>query len=151
VAISRIRGGLTSSANYSRGSVLEAYHGIMGAVGTFFHAFTLIGASGDVETLDGLVDTGSTFTTVPRPLLEGLGVNAFARIRLRLANGEPTEADVGEVSAQILDLVPRTIICAFGEPGAPTILGAHALEAFLLGVEPVEKKLVPVEGWQAAT
>jgi predicted aspartyl protease len=118
-------------------------------VGTFFHDFTLIGADGRRETLQGLVDMGSTFTTVPRPLLTALGVAPFARIRLRLANGQASDADVGEVSAEIEGKPPRTIICVFGEPESPVILGAHALEAFLLGVDPDQKRLVPLEAWWA--
>ena len=36
-----------------------------------------------------------------------------------------------------------------GENGSPAAIGAVTLEGFLLGVDPVEKRLVPVEGWQA--
>jgi hypothetical protein len=37
----------------------------------------------------------------------------------------------------------------FGTNGAPPTIGAVTLEGFLLGVDPVAKRLVPVEGWQA--
>jgi len=37
----------------------------------------------------------------------------------------------------------------FGATGSPPTIGAVTLEGFLLGVDPVEKRLVPVEGWQA--
>jgi hypothetical protein len=37
----------------------------------------------------------------------------------------------------------------FGTEGAPASIGAITLEGFLLGVDPVAKRLVPVEGWQA--
>jgi hypothetical protein len=37
----------------------------------------------------------------------------------------------------------------FGDEGAPPSIGAITLEGFLLGVDPVAKRLVPVEGWQA--
>ena len=36
----------------------------------------------------------------------------------------------------------------FGNQDSPAIIGAVTLEGFLLGVDPVEKRLVPVEGWQ---
>jgi hypothetical protein len=37
----------------------------------------------------------------------------------------------------------------FGEPGSPPSIGAITLESLLLGVDPVEQRLVPVDGWQA--
>ena len=42
-----------------------------------------------------------------------------------------------------------TVICVFGEPDAPATIGAHTLEAFLLGVGPVGRRLIPVEGYWA--
>lgn len=116
-------------------------------MGTFFHPITLIGESGQSETTNALVDNGSSFTTMPRPLLESLSVSPFARTRLRLANGQSTEADIGETLAQINDLAPRTVLCVFGERDVPPILGAHALEALLLGVDPDQRGLVPLEAW----
>ena len=34
----------------------------------------------------------------------------------------------------------------FDEPGEPILLGAVTLEAFLLGVDPIARRLIPVEG-----
>lgn len=118
-------------------------------MGTFFHPITLIGPAGEMETVEALVDTGSTFSTMPRPLLERLGVVPFARARLRLADGRVAEEDLGEVLAEVDGLRRRTIICVFGGPGALAILGAHTLEAFLLGVDPEQRRLVPLEAWWA--
>jgi predicted aspartyl protease len=114
-------------------------------MGTFTYPLRLISLAGLHTEIEALVDTGSTFTSIERPLLERLGVAPIARIRVRLANGELEETDVGELVAQIDDFAPRTIICAFSPTGAPAILGAHTLEAFLLGVDPLGHKLVPVE------
>jgi len=33
------------------------------------------------------------------------------------------------------------------EPGALAVIGAHTLKGFLLGVDPVGQRLVPVEGY----
>jgi predicted aspartyl protease len=118
-------------------------------LGTFFHPITLIAPSGAAETLEALVDTGSTFTTVPSPILERLGVAPFASVRLRLADGRVAERDIGEVRAEVDGLPGRTIICVFGEPDAPATLGAQTLETFLLGVDPDQKRLVPLEAWWA--
>ena len=118
-------------------------------MGTFFHPITITGPTGESETVEALVDTGSTFTTVPRPVLERLGVVPFTRGRVRLANGQVVQAELGEVTAEINGQDARTIICVFGEATAPPLLGAHTLEAFLLGVDPDGKRLVPLEGWWA--
>ena len=65
-------------------------------------------------------------------------------IRLRLANGEIVEERVGKVVAELNGEL-ATIMCVFGPPDAPSLIGAHTLEAFLLDVDPVEQRLVPVE------
>ncbi len=112
-------------------------------MGTFTHPITLIAASGsETETVEALVDTGATFTSMPSPILERLGVAPVRRIRLGLANGEIVERSMGEVLAQ-LDGERSTIWCVFSPPNAPPLIGAHTLEAFLLSVDPVEQRLVP--------
>ena len=116
---------------------------------TFFYPITLISDAGTSETFEALVDTGSSFTTISRVALNSLGVQPFARVRLRLANGQLTETELGAIDARIDDYAQRPIICAFGEPAAPPIMGAHTLEAFLLGVDPDGHRLVPLIGWLA--
>lgn len=115
-------------------------------MGTFSHPITLVAPSGATETLEAAVDTGSTFTVIPAPVLDRLGVKRERRVRMRLASGEVVEWDLGEVTAE-LDGQRSTIICVFGAPESPPLIGAHTLEGFVLGVDPVEKKLVPKEAW----
>lgn len=114
-------------------------------LGTFTYEITLISSpESDSEMLTARVDTGATFTSVPGPILERLGVTPQRRVRLRLANGEVVEQQIGEVLAE-MDGVRATIICIFGPADAPPLIGAHTLEAFLLAVDPVAQRLVPVE------
>ena len=114
-------------------------------MGTFSHDITLIAPSrADAETLTALVDTGATFTSVPSPILERLGVTPQRRIRLRLANGEALDLQIDEVSVE-LDGGKPTILCSFGPPDAPPLFGGHTLEAFLMTVDPVAQQLVPTE------
>ena len=115
-------------------------------MGTFTHPITLISLEGDrSETVEALVDSGSTFTSVPAPLLERLGVRPHRTVRLRLADGRVDERQVGRVLAE-LDGLQEQILCAFGAPGDLPAIGALTLETFLLAIDPVEKRLVPVEG-----
>ena len=117
-------------------------------MGTFTHTITLVSDSGLTETVEALVDTGATFSAVPAEVLERLGVISHREVRLRLANGQLQDQRIGRLLAQI-DGMQEGIICVFGQPGSPAVIGAHTLEAFLLGVDPVEQRLVPVDGWWA--
>lgn len=116
-------------------------------MGTFANAITLIGTNGGSrETVEALVDTGSIFSSFPSPLLERLGVRPHRIVRLRLANGELEERTLGRLRAE-LQGIEETILCVFSAPDAPPIIGAHTLEAFLLAVDPVGRRLVPVEAY----
>ena len=119
-------------------------------MGTSTHPISLYSLTGSTaETLDALVDTGSSFTTVPAPVLERLGVRPFATAKLRLANGQVVERDIGEVPVELDGLQRRTVVCVFGDRDASPLIGAQTLETFLLGVDPDRQRLLPVEGWWA--
>ena len=117
-------------------------------MGTFFHPITLIGPTGHRRTVDALVDTGSTFTSVPSDILSELGVESRREVRLRLADGRTHLQRLGRVLAE-LDGVEEMTFVVFGEAGSPPTIGAVTLETFLLGIDPAGRRLVPVEGWQA--
>ena len=114
-------------------------------VGTFTHPITLHSDDrSTAETVNALVDTGATFMTMPYDLLERLGVEPFQSVTLRLANGEVERRRIGEIRVE-LDGQERTAVCVFGEPSAPPIIGAVTLQSFLMVVDTVEHRLVPVE------
>ncbi len=115
------------------------------AMGTFFRPITLIGPDGQ-ETIDALVDTGASFTTAPRSLLERLGVRGHRRARLRLADGRVGEWDLGRIIVRI-DGQEEETLCLFGTEEAPSTIGAYTLKGLLLGVDPLEERLVPREGF----
>ena len=66
---------------------------------------------------------------------------------MRLADGRAHLQELGYVTVE-LDGEEGPTYVVFGEPGSPPSIGAITLEAFLLGVDPVAQRLVPVEGWQ---
>ena len=117
-------------------------------MGTFMQPLVLIGPGGERRTVDALVDTGSTFTSVPRDILVELGVQPRREVRLRLADGRSHTQQLGRVMVQ-LDGVEELTFVVFGEPESPPTIGAVTLETLLLGVDPAGQQLVPVEGWQA--
>jgi len=114
-------------------------------MGTFRYPIVLYSRDGTWERrVDALVDTGATYTWVPRPILEELGYKPSFKRRLRLADGKVIERDGCEVVAEI-DGNRLTTIAIFGDPGSEALLGAVTLEQFSLAPDPVSKRLVPVE------
>ena len=95
------------------------------------------------ELVEALVDTGSTYTSVPRPLLDALGVEPHARAWFRLADGHHVEREIGRTWVRVSGRTELTLV-VFAEPGSPALLGAYALEGLQLAPDPVGRRLVPV-------
>lgn len=97
------------------------------------------------ETIEALVDTGSTYTTVPRLLLDRLGVVPHVRDTFILADGRRRDMDIGRTWVRVDSRSELTLV-VFGEPDTQTLLGAYTLEGLRLAVDPVRRQLVPVPG-----
>lgn len=120
---------------------------MMTAVGTFRHPIEIGPLAGDrFETVEALVDTGATYTWVPRGLLERLGIVPQERQPFILADGRRVEYDMAQVRVR-LDGRERFTICIFGDEGTEPVLGSLTLEGFGLGVDPVNRRLIPVPGY----
>ena len=107
-------------------------------------------AVGDQErqrwtTLDALVDTGASITAVAASVLRELGVRPLAQERFRFAQGETRVIDVGQTWVRVGDR-ERVTLVLFNEEGTAPLLGALALEALFMAVDPAAQKLVPAEG-----
>lgn len=113
-------------------------------MGSFLYPITLTGPQGEV-TLETLVDTGATYTWIPKPILERLGVRPIGKEPFALADGRVVEYDIGALTARI-DGKERPTLVIFGDPDTEPLLGVFTLEGFLLGVDPVNKPLIPVTG-----
>ncbi len=98
------------------------------------------------RTLSVLVDTGATYTTLPRDVVDALGCNPIGTRRVLLANGREEEWPVGAVLLSLEGQEGPTF-CLIGPNGGPALLGAVTLEEFALGVDPVAKRLVPVRSY----
>ena len=97
------------------------------------------------ETVEALVDTGATYTTVPAAILERLGVVPHVRDTFLLADGQRTERDIGRAWVRVDGREELTLI-VFGEPDAPALVGAYTLEGLRLAADPVGRRLIPVPG-----
>lgn len=91
---------------------------------------------------DVMVDTGSEYTWVPRPLLEQLGVKPTRTERFEAADGRILERDIGFAMVFAVGRSSPTIVAFAGE-GDMVLLGALALGGMNLRVDLARKELVP--------
>jgi len=98
------------------------------------------------EPLRALVDTGSTFTWVPRDVLERLGVSPEQEWPFELADGREQRYPVAWVQIRVEERGEQPTIVVFAPPGSEPILGVVTLEEYLLAVDPVHHRLIRVSG-----
>ncbi len=98
------------------------------------------------EPLRALVDTGSTFTWVPRDVLERLGVIPEQEWPFELADGREQRYPVAWVQIRLEERHEQPTIVVFAPPGSEPILGVVTLEEYLLAVDPVHHRLIRVSG-----
>jgi clan AA aspartic protease len=102
------------------------------------------------EEHPALVDTGASYLSLPRTVLERLGYEPLDTQRVVFANGETAVWDVTEVTVR-LGGRERTVIAFMAEPGAPALIGAQTLQTFGLGVDPLRLRLIPVDAYLATS
>ena len=116
----------------------ERYNGSMGT-------FRVRIEIGDIERrrfepIEALVDTGATYTVLPKGLLQELGVVAHRSTSFALADGRRVERSLGRAWIR-LGAQEEFSLVVFGDDA---LLGAVTLEEFLLAPDPVGQRLVPV-------
>ncbi len=112
-------------------------------MGAFHWPLTVLSADGDQEeTVEALVDTGATYTSLPASLLARLGVAPQRHLEFELANGEVIVQEIGESRLRV-EGVEATRVVVFGTDDAPSLLGADTLEGVTMAVDPVGKRLLP--------
>ena len=94
------------------------------------------------EVVEVVVDTGSTYTAVPRELLRRLGVPVERSLPSETAGGRILPVDVGETTIRLEGLEFHTPVI-FAEAGEPSLLGVVSLEQAALAVDPLAGRLIP--------
>ena len=96
-----------------------------------------------VEVPDALIDTGATWTSVPRSLVAELGLRQVGTIRVRTAAG-PQE--LGQSYAQ-LELAGKTLVTNISVSDTLTtvLVGVTTLESLGLMVDPVKGQLIETD------
>jgi predicted aspartyl protease len=95
---------------------------------------------GPFEPVEALVDTGASYSVVPAPLLERLGVTPIDTMTFALADGRRIVRPLGEAAIRLGDQV-RTHVVIFGEAETRSLIAAFTLEAFGLVVGPNDQQL----------
>ena len=113
----------------------------MGTVTTTVEVGDLQGRN--FHKVDVEVDTGSTYTALPRAILQALDVPINRAVPSRLADGTLQTVEVGQATIRLVDKQFITTVI-FAQEGEPSLLGVVTLEDALLAVDPVNNELIPV-------
>lgn len=95
-----------------------------------------------------LVDTGASYLSLPAHVLDRLGYEPIDTQRVIFATGETAVWRVAEVRVR-LEGRERTVLAFLADERAPKLLGAQTLETCGLGVDPLGRRLVPVDAYLA--
>ena len=108
-----------------------------------FHYQIEVGAAetGPFAPLTAVVDTGATYSWIPRSILMGLGVTPRESRPFVVADGRSIEREIAVVYIRIDGQIFPTI-CVVGDEGTQPLLGAITLEAFGFAADPVNRRLV---------
>lgn len=102
------------------------------------------------ETFQALVDTGSTYTWIPRQFLERLNVYPQFQREFETADGRVIQRDMATTKVRWNGETMPTLV-VFGGESVAVLLGAYTLEGFALAPDPVNRRLVRVRGLAMAT
>jgi len=102
-------------------------------------------SGGRFVSIRALVDTGATYTWIPRDILEGLGVIPDDDWPFELADGREVQYPVAWITIRMRERAQPTIV-VFGEVGTEPILGVVTLEEYRVAVDPVNHRLISVPG-----
>ena len=97
------------------------------------------------EEVEALVDTGAAYTSLPESLLRRLGVLLRSERWFVLADGRRVRRSMGETSMR-LHGEQHSVLVVLGDDDEPVMLGRLTLEIFGLEPDPVNKRLIPVDG-----
>jgi predicted aspartyl protease len=94
-----------------------------------------------IELSDVIVDTGSAYTWLPRPVLESLGLTPERVVDFVTTDGRQIERGVGFANLYVARASAPDIV-VFAERGDLVLLGAHTLEGLNLRVDVIARRLV---------
>lgn len=102
-----------------------------------------------VEVVDALVDTGTHYLCLPKPLIKQLGLERYGKRRVRTANGNREAGMYGPVNLIVQERYCTIDVMDLPE-GAPVLIGQIPLEMLDFVVDPPGQRLIgnPAHGGQ---
>ena len=97
---------------------------------------------GQFEELEVTVGTRSTYTAVPRAMLDRLGVPVERSLPSETADGHMVPVVVGTTIIRLEGIEVHTPVI-FAEPSVPSLLGTLTLEEAALALDPAAGRLIP--------
>lgn len=91
------------------------------------------------------VDTGATYSVIPKALANTLGISTLRRASMMLADGRRMKVNGGTALFKIGDreALATVLVADVVEP----ILGVETLEVLGLAVDPRRRRLTPTRSW----
>ena len=94
--------------------------------------------------LTGVVDTGASFTVIPSHILDELGISRVEQETFILADGSVHDLAIGDAIIELQGYT-ASVRVVFGSDPRKTLIGFTTLEALRLAVDPVHRRLLPVD------
>jgi clan AA aspartic protease len=95
------------------------------------------------EKVEFLIDSGATYSVVPTPVLEKLGIKPLSEQEFRLANGTRIVRKRGIALFKYGERIGGAD-AVFGEAGDSNLLGATTLESLGYALNPLRRDLEPL-------
>ena len=100
---------------------------------TFSYPITIADINGgQPREVEVCVDTGTFFTTLPRPLLHEIGIEPTDTRYVPLADGQSVEQEIGHAQVALDDEQGITIV-VFGDDDSAPLLGRYTLTGAVSG------------------
>jgi clan AA aspartic protease len=96
------------------------------------------------EAVEALVDTGATYSMIPRQVLTKLGLKPSETAEFETADGRTIARDVCEATFYWKERYGTSKVI-FGEDSDSPLLGVIVLESMALQVDPVSRQLRPAK------
>ncbi len=93
--------------------------------------------------LEALVDTGSTYSTLPINIVSQIGIEQHGVRRFELADNRIVEYPVGYAQIRLEEQETLTQVVFTPEATSP-LIGATTIQLLSLGVGPVNHRLIPI-------
>ena len=118
---------------------------IGGEVGTFSVDFVIRNRNGgQARTLNGVVDTGASYTVIPAQILDELGIERERTRTFSFGDGSRRELAIALAEME-LQGQRGAVYVVFGPDSRKILLGALALETFALAADAKYRRLIPAE------